>query len=144
MLIKCGLKYACRNLCRWGQKTLRPPLHFCKGSRILTRATRANNKMLYYSLVGECLRESNQIFETAKHLRRKLRRINIVYDMSVSVVHKSLSRRYSGAQRGQALLCPYARCFSSSAAPVSISAACAKIERSFFCFIRYLVLLLYS
>ena len=51
--------------------------------------------MLYYSLVGERLRESNQIFETAKHLRRKLRRINIVYDMSVSVVHKSLSRRYS-------------------------------------------------
>ena len=31
-----------------------------------------------------------QIFETAKHLRRKLRRINNVY-MSVSVVHKSRS-----------------------------------------------------
>ena len=31
-----------------------------------------------------------QIFETAKHLRRKLRRINNVY-MSVSVVHKGRS-----------------------------------------------------
>ena len=40
-----------------GQKTLRPPLHRCKKSRILTRATRANNKMLCYSLVGERLRE---------------------------------------------------------------------------------------
>lgn len=29
-----------------------------------------------------------QNFETAKYLRRKLRRINNVYDMSLPVVHK--------------------------------------------------------
>ena len=38
-----------------------------------------------------------QIFETAKHLRRKLRRINNVY-MSVSVVHKSRSVGVEGVE----------------------------------------------
>ena len=38
-----------------------------------------------------------QIIETAKHLRRKLRRINNVY-MSVSVVHKSRSVGVEGVE----------------------------------------------
>ena len=46
-----------KNLRRGGRKTLRPPLHSCKKSRIMTRASRAHNKILYYSLAGERLRE---------------------------------------------------------------------------------------
>ena len=61
---------------------MRLPLLRCKKSRILTHVCAYINK-------GGDAGSANcvfiQIFETAKHLRRKLRRINIVYDMSVAV-----------------------------------------------------------
>lgn len=48
-------------------------------SRIFTRAGAYFNKGgLAVKYLRERERESNQIFETAKHLRRKLRRINII------------------------------------------------------------------
>ena len=70
----------------WRQKTSWLPLHECKKSRILTRVPRVHNKMLYYSLVGERLRESNQIFETAKHQGHYFRVLNTIY-ISVHNVH---------------------------------------------------------
>ena len=73
-------------------------LRSCKKNRILTHVCAYINKggdASSANCVCVCVCVFIQIFETAKHLRRKLRRINIVYDMSVSVVHEyyNISKR---------------------------------------------------
>ena len=70
---------------------MRLPIHFCMESLILCImrvCAYINNGINAGS--ANCVCVFMQIFETAKHLRRKLRRINNDY-MFVSVVHKGRS-----------------------------------------------------
>ena len=68
--------------------------------------TKRTNFLAKWRLPRSCVAEAppsrsvlfvkgNQIFETAKHLANNQLAVNILYDMSVSLVHKSLSCRYS-------------------------------------------------